>query len=43
MFEKDFSHGHKFTGYMDVVASLVNRGKPGQKILLFRIAGAIHG
>jgi SAM-dependent methyltransferase len=33
MFEKDFSHGGKFTGYMEIVVRLVEDGKPRQKIL----------
>src|SRR5579859_2356547 len=33
MFEKDFSHGGKFTGYMGIVVRLVEDGKRGQKIL----------
>jgi SAM-dependent methyltransferase len=33
MFEKNFSHSPKFTGYMDVVSHLVQSGKPGQKVL----------
>ncbi|HLX96162.1 MAG TPA: class I SAM-dependent methyltransferase [Verrucomicrobiae bacterium] len=33
MFEKDFSHGHKFTGYMEVVTRLIQNAQPGQKVL----------
>jgi SAM-dependent methyltransferase len=33
MFEKDFSHGSKFTGYMEIVVHLVEERKGGQKIL----------
>ncbi len=33
MFEKDFSHGSKYTGYMEIVVRLVEQRKGGQKIL----------
>ena len=33
MFEKDFSHGTKFTGYMEIVVRLVEAEKQRQKIL----------
>jgi SAM-dependent methyltransferase len=33
MLEKDFSHVGNFTGYMEAVFRLVERGKPGLKIL----------
>ncbi len=31
MFEKDFSHGSKFTGYMEIVVRLVEDQSPGKK------------
>jgi SAM-dependent methyltransferase len=33
MLERDFSHVSNFTGYMGIVAALVQNGKPAQKIL----------
>ncbi len=33
MFEKDFSHGSKFTDYMEIAVGLVDEGRRGQKIL----------
>ena len=33
MFEKDFSHGSKFTGYMEIVVRLIEDGQRRQKIL----------
>jgi SAM-dependent methyltransferase len=33
MFEKEFSHGSKFTGYMEIVVRLVEERKGGQKIV----------
>ncbi|MDE3067839.1 MAG: class I SAM-dependent methyltransferase [Verrucomicrobiota bacterium] len=33
MFEKDFSHGSKFTGYMEIVVRLVEDGNRQQKVL----------